>query len=263
MPNLKINRIHKLVKTAQTALKKKTNGGVIYLLPQMLVKIIYLVPLMYIWKTLIESGATADLTLTQLLTYSYLNALLSDILVVDTFINEWDAAGKCLNLFTRPMSVYWQVISRTVGEWVPTLLMFSLPMALLAPFFGIEILPKSLWVIPSLFLCASLGFALEFLFFCITLRLQNVVWLTWVIRTAIVSFFSGSVIPFKILPFGMDRWMAFQPFGSLGGAFLSLYVGAGEPSQIIPLQIIWNIIFWLAALFFFEKSRERMVSFGG
>ena len=166
-------------------------------------------------------------------------------------------------MFTRPIPVFGQVISRTIGDWVPMLLLFSLPMFLIAPVLNIQILPKTLWVIPSLVLCVSLGFAFEFLFYCVTIKLRNVSWLTYVIRSAIVSFFSGTVIPFKILPFGMEKWMDFQPFGSMGGAFLSLYVGSAEPLEIIPTQLFWNIVIWIAATVWFRKSRERMVSFGG
>ena len=255
--------VYKYIKTAHTALRGQTNGGIVYMFPQILLKIIYLVPLMFIWRIVAASGVDAGMSLSQLLSYTYVNALFSHMLIVNTFINDWDSAGKILPLFSRPMSVYGQVISRTAGEWAPTLLMFSLPMAIVAPLLGIQILPKTLWAIPSLILCVSLGFAFEFLFFCVTLRLKNVVWLMWVIRSAIVSFFSGTVIPFKILPFGMDRWMAYQPFGSLGGATLSIYVGTAEPFSIICAQVFWNVVLWGAASLWFNKSRERMASFGG
>ena len=255
--------IYKYFKTAQVALRGKTNGGIVYMFPQIITKVIYLVPLMFIWRIITASGVDAGMTLTQLLSYTYINALFAHIFIVDTFINDWDSAGKCAVLFTRPMQVYGQVISRTVGEWVPALLMFSLPMAFIAPLFGIQIIPQTLWVIPSIILCASLGFAFEFLFLYVTLRLRNVVWLMWVIRSAIVSFFSGTVIPFRILPFGMDKWMVFQPFGSLGGAPLSLYVGTAEPIIIISTQVFWNVVIWGVTIAWFNKSRERMVSFGG
>lgn len=255
--------INKYLKTAETALHTQTNGGIVYMFPQIITKIIYLVPLMFIWRIITASGIDSGMTLNQLLSYTYINALFSDILIVNSFINNWDSAGKCAVLFTRPMSVFGQVISRTAGEWIPTLLLFTLPMALIAPIFGIQIIPQTLWTIPSLILCASLGFAFEFLFFCVILRLKNVVWLMWVIRSAIVSFFSGTVIPFKILPFGMGHWMAYQPFGSLGGATLSLYIGSAEPLQIIPVQIFWNAVVWTITVIWFKKSQERMVSFGG
>jgi ABC-2 type transport system permease protein len=247
----------------QTALQGQTNGGIAYMFPQIILKVIYLVPLMFIWRIITSNGVDAGMTLIQLLSYTYINALLSNILIVGTFINDWDSAGKVIPLFTRPMSVYGQVVSRTAGEWIPALLLFSLPMAIAAPFFGIQIIPKTIWFFPSLILCASLGFAFEFFFFCVTLRVRNVSWLTSVIRGAVVSFFSGTVIPFKILPFGLDKWIAFQPFGSLGGAPLSLFIGTADPDQIIPAQIFWNIIFWTVTAIWFNKSKERMVSFGG
>ena len=231
--------------------------------PQIVLKIVYLVPLMFIWRIVTSGGVDAGMTLTQLLTYTYVNALLTDMLVVKSYMSDWDFDSKSTALFTRPMAVFGQVIARTVGEWAPALLMFSLPMALAAPLLGIEIIPRTPWVMPSLVLCASLGFAFEFFFFCVTLRLRNVTWLTYVIRMAVVSFFSGTVIPFRILPFGMDKWIAYQPFGSLGGAPLSLYVGSAAPAAVISAQLFWNVAVWCVTAVWFKKSRERMVSFGG
>jgi len=255
--------INKYFKTAQTALRGKTNGGIVYMFPQIVSKIIYLVPLMFIWRILTANGVDAGMNLPQLLSYTYVNALLTDMLIVRTYLTDWDSAGAGAVLFTRPVPIFGQVISRTVGEWIPALLMFSLPMALIAPLFGIQIVPQTLWVIPSLLMCASLGFALEFLFFCVTLRLRNVTWLTTVIRNSVVSFFSGTVIPFKILPFGLSKWIVFQPFGSLGGAPLSLFVGTASPAQIIPVQLFWNVVIWGFTVFWFNESKEKMVSFGG
>ncbi|MCL2158121.1 MAG: hypothetical protein FWH48_01805 [Oscillospiraceae bacterium] len=252
--------INKYIKTAKTAMRTQTNGGIVYMFPQIILKVIYLVPLMFIWRQVTASGVDAGMSLAQLLGYTYINALLSDILVVKTHLTDWLFEGM---LFTRPMPIFGQVIAHTVGEWIPALLLFSLPMAVLAPLFGINIMPSTPWAFLSLVLCASLGFALEFLFFCVLVRLKNVSWLAHVIRGAIVSFFSGTVIPFKILPFGLDKWIAYQPFGSLGGAPLSLYIGTAEPLQIILTQIFWNIVIWAIALIWFDKSRERMVSFGG
>lgn len=63
-----------------------------------------------------------------------------------------------------------------------------------------------------------------------------------------VSFFSGTVISFKILPFGLDRWIHYQSFGSMGGAFLSLYVGSAQASEVISVQLFWNIVILLSVM---------------
>lgn len=80
---------------------------------------------------------------------------------------------------------------------------------------------------------------------------------------AITSLFSGTVIPFKILPFDLTAFFELQPFGSLGGAPLSLFVGSDDPMRIILIQVFWNIVLWPVAIIWFKKSQERMVSFGG
>lgn len=255
--------IGKYIVTARMSLRSRTNGGVLYLLPDIFMKVIYLVPVMFIWKSLSESGCRIEMSVSQLLSYTYVNALLADLTIVSTCLSSWNYDTQSMEMFTRPIPVFGQVISKTVGEWIPMLLLFSLPMFLAAPLLGIRVLPRTLLAFPSLLLSVSLGFAFEFLFYCVTVRLRNVSWLTYVIRSAVVSFFSGTVIPFQILPFGMDRWMTWQPFGSLGGAFLSIYVGSREAREILPAQIFWNIVIWIAVVFWFQRSRERMVSFGG
>lgn len=249
--------------TARMSLRSKTNGGLVYLIPEIFMRLVCLVPLMFIWRSLAESGAEVEMSVSQLLSYTYMNVLAADLMIVNTCLSAWNFDTKSLEMFTRPMSVFGHVIARTVGGWVPMLLLFTLPMLLLAPVLGIQVRPKTLWAVPSLFLSVSLGFAFEFLFYCMMVRLRNVSWPVYVIRSAVVAFFSGTVIPFKILPFGMDQWIRYQPFGSLGGAFLTLYVGSADAAFVLPVQVFWNIVIWFAAVFWFRRSRERMVSFGG
>jgi ABC-2 type transport system permease protein len=88
-------------------------------------------------------------------------------------------------------------------------------------------------------------------------------WLISRIRVAIVSILSGTVIPISLMPFGIAEVLRYQPFASLGGAPLSLFVGAADPGETLLLQILWNLIFWPFALLVFRRSQEGMVSYGG
>ncbi len=255
--------IHKYFKTAQTSLRGQTNGGIAYLFPGIFLNLMYLLPLMFLWKVIAGNGADTGMSLSQLLTYTYLSTLLSEMLVVRTMVSAWNYEGQMLSFFARPLPVFGQIISQTVGGWIPMLLLFSLPMLVAAPLVGTNIIPATLWFFPSLFLCVSLGFAIDFIFACVTIRMRGMAWLSYSIRMAIVSLFSGTVIPFKILPFGLTTVFEYQPFGSLGGAPLSLFVGTAEPIQIILTQIAWNIVLWPVAIMWFTKSKERQVSYGG
>lgn len=249
--------------TAKLSAIEKTNGGIIYLLPDILIKAFTLIPLVYLWRVVMSSGAEVGMTMSQMMSYTYASALLSEMLVVKTAATGWLSEGTLLKLYGRPLSVLGQLSALTVGRWVPMLLLFSLPMALISPFFGVQLIPESVWFFPSLLLCISLGFAVDCFFACLSIKLRNMSWLIDRIRMAIVALFSGTVIPIRLLPFGLDQWMRFQPFAALGGSPLSIFVGAADVRSTIFMQLVWNVVLWPLALLAFKKSQEGMVSYGG
>lgn len=259
---MKIN-ITKYIKTVQMSAQSTTNGGILYLLPNYLMKVFYVVPMLLLWKTLMESGVETGMTLSQMLTYTYLGAIFSDLLVVITPASGWLYEGLFVSLYQRPLRIFSHLASQTVGKWIPNLLFFTLPMIIAAPLFSVSLRTGSLWFFPSLILCISLGFAVDFLFACMTIRMMNASWLVYVIRMAIVSFLSGSVIPFKILPWGLEQVFQYLPFGSLAAAPLAIYTGLSEPIPLLVTQIFWNIVLWPVAFIVFDKSQEGMMSFGG
>ena len=255
--------IYKYIKTAWISAKKDLNSGVIYLMPNYILKIVYLLPLVLLWKALMAGGAKVDTTLDQLLTYTYMSTLLGGLLVIRTPLGSWLYEGLVVSLYQRPMSIYGHIIAQTLGENLPVLVLFSLPMALISPFVGISIVPASWWFLLSLALCIALGFALDFLFACLMIRMMNATWIVYSIRSAVVLLFSGAVIPFDTLPWGVGKVLVYQPFASLAGAPLSIYSGISTPISIIPLQIFWTVLMWVSAVAAFKRSQERLVCNGG
>ncbi len=253
----------KYMKSAQMSCLEKTNGGILYLMPDILIKIFTLIPQIFLWRVVMSSGVQVGMSLQQMLTYTYVSTLLTYMLVVQTAASGWLSEGILMKLYGRPMSVLGQLMSQTAGGWLPGFLLFTLPMAILSPLFGVRLLPASLWFLPSLLLCVSLGFAIDILFACLSIKLRNVSWLVSRIRMAIVSLLSGTVIPISLLPFGIGDVLRYQPFACLGGATLSIWAGIADPFSTLGLQITWNVILWPAVLFIFKKSQEGMVSYGG
>lgn len=253
----------KYFKTAQMSAQSSTNGGIVYLFLGYLLKIVYLIPLLLLWRTLIHDGVDAGMSLPQMLTYTYLGAILSEILVVRSPASSWLYEGLFVSLYQRPINILSHLICQTVGGWIPQLLFFTLPMIAFAPLFGVSLSSCSPWFLPSLIVCVSLGFAVDFLFACLTIRMKNASWLVYTIRTAIVSLLSGSVIPFSALPWGIGAVLQYTPLGSLAGAPLSIYTGLAEPIPVLVAQLFWNAVLWPIAILVFEKTQEGMVSYGG
>ncbi len=259
---MKMNII-KYIKTAKMSSQSATNGGILYLIPNYLLRMFYIVPMLLLWKTLMNSGVETGMTLTQMLTYTFLGSVFSDILIVNTPASGWLYEGLFVSLYQRPMRIFSHLVAQTMGNWIPNLLLFTLPMVTASPLFGVSLRTESLWFIPSLIFCISLGFAVDFIFACLTIRMRNASWLVYVIRTAVVSFLSGSVIPFKILPWGLEKVFQYLPFGSLAAAPLAIYTGLSDPIPLLVIQILWNVALWPIAFIVFGKSQERMMSFGG
>ena len=253
----------KYIKTASMSAQNKMLGGIYYLLPDAVLRAVCLVPLLMLWRTLMGSGVRTGMELSQMLTYTYVSALLCDILVIESPLTNWYYDGAMISIFQRPMSIFGHVAAQTLGKAVPGLLLFSVPMALLSPLFGVSLLPATPWVFVSILLCVSLGFAVEFLFACLTIRMVNGTWLVYVLRRAIMSLFAGNVIPFAVMPWGIGGVLSLLPLGSLAGAPLALYAGLDSSAPVLIRQVLWNLLLWPAAILLFRKSQERMVSYGG
>ena len=93
--------------------------------------------------------------------------------------------------------------------------------------------------------------------------MKNAAWLAYTLRNAITLLLSGAVIPFDLLPWNMGAVFKLLPFGSMAGAPLAVFTGMTGFSDVIFLQIFWNLLLWPAAIMAFKMSRERMVSYGG
>ncbi len=252
-----------VLSTMAMSAKGKMQGGLPALLGGYLLKLVYLAPLLLMWRSLFAQNVKVDMTLAQMLAYTCLSAILSEQLNVRSPAASWLYEGIIIDLFKRPMGLFLQLMVMTVGEWLPQLMLFSLPVALLAPLLGVSLIPATPWFFLSLLLAMSLGFAVDFLFACLIIRMQNASWLIYTIRGAVTALLSGALIPFALLPWGLGDVMRTLPFGSLAGAPLGLFVGVESPAAILPAQMIWNLVLWPLAAFAFRRSRERMISHGG
>ena len=250
--------------TVKMSASAKLNGGVFALFAGYMLRIVYLLPLVFLWRSLAQGGADlGGFSLGQLLTYTCVSSILSSQLNVHSGAMTWYYNGQILDLYRRPKTIFGQLIVTTIGGWLPELELFSLPMALIVPLFGVNMIPATFWFFPCLALSISLGFAVDFLFVCFIIRMKNANWMAYVLRRALTLLLAGSVIPFDLLPWNMGRVFRLLPFGSLAAAPLALFTGMADYAEIIPLQIIWNIVLWPLAILAFARSREWMVSYGG
>ena len=252
------------IATIKMSASGKLNGGIPALSAGYLLRIIYLLPMVFLWRSLAGGGAElGGFSLGQILSYTCLSTILRSQLNIQSELISWHYEGQILDLYRRPQTIFGQLITTTIGVWLPELLLFSLPLALIVPFFEVNMIPSSAWFFPCLLLSISLGFAVDFLFSCFIIRMKNASWLAYVLRNAVTLLLSGAVIPFDLLPWNMGAVFRLLPFGSLAAAPLAVFVGMAEAGSVLPVQVFWNITLWPLAALAFGKSREKMVSYGG
>lgn len=250
--------------TMKLCLKEQTYFGFVYLVGQYIMQAAVLGALLMIWRSLFMQGvSTEGMTLNQLYVYTILSTALSPMLNVHTPASGWLHDGTMLGLYQRPAGVFMQLAAHTIGGWAMRLLCLSVPVVAIALLCGVDLRPASPWFLVSLPLAVLQGFAVDYLFACLLIRMHNLEWCVHCLREALTALFTGSLIPFAALPWGIGNWLQLSPFGTLAGAPLAIYTGLGNPAALLPAQLIWNAVLWPLAVYCFAASRERMVSYGG
>ena len=250
--------------TAKMKIKETSTFGAVNLIGEYVIRAAGSLAMLLIWKTLAQSGGDLNgMTLQQLITYTLLTAILHPLLDVRTPVSSWLHEGVLQSLYQRPMGVLSQLTAMTLGSWVMQLLCLSLPLMLLMPVLGGSLLPQSPWFFPSIVLAVIQGFCVDFLFGCLIVRVANMSWQIECLRSALTGLLTGAVIPFALLPWGVGKYLALSPLGTLAGASLSLFVGTGDAALLIPAQLLWTAILLPLSVYCFHRSTERMMSYGG
>ena len=250
--------------TMKLCLKEQSYFGFVYLLGQYILQVCALGALLMIWRSLFLQGADLDgMTLNQFYAYTILSTALAPMLNVRTPASGWLHDGTILGMYQRPAGIFMQLAAHTIGGWGMRLLCLSVPVMLIALLCGVDLRPASPWFLVSLPRAVLQGFAVDYLFACLLIRLRNLEWCVHCLREALSALLTGTIIPFAALPWGIGGFLQLSPFGTLAGAPLAICTGLGDPLALLPAQIIWNIVLWPLAMYCFAASRERMVSYGG
>lgn len=250
--------------TARLCIRSKNDFGLLWTLGEYMMKLITLFAQWMVWCAILPEGANVDgLTRSSMLAYITVSSALTPLLDVRTPASSWLHDGTMLGLFQRPSSVYVQLMAHTVGGWLLPLSCYALPLLVFSGLLGHPPVPATPWFFLSLILCVLQGFAVDFLFACLLIRMNNLEWQMFSMRNALTALLTGGLIPFAALPWGIGSWLELSPLGTLAGAPLALLTGIGEPARLLTAQVFWNLTLWPLAMWAFGASRERMVSYGG
>lgn len=91
-------------------------------------------------------------------------------------------------------------------------------------------------------------------------------WGSNMLKSCIVSFLSGSIIPLAFLPDGLKNVLQLLPFASLNYTPVMFYMGKYSPLQILfylSLQIFWCITLWALTKLIWKIVAKHLCVQGG
>jgi ABC-2 type transport system permease protein len=224
--------------------------------------------LVALWRTILaDRTATGPLSLNAVLTYTLIAEVFAEQLNVRTTFNDALWEGTLVVRFLRPMGLVRQLSAEMCGRWLLDLLLFSVPLLLLAPVIGVDPRPASptagILFVVSLTLAVLVGLAMEVLFGALIVALEQPVWLIEYVRAAIATLLSGSLLPLAYYPWGLGDVFAWLPFAAMAWAPLAIYTGAGNPLALLATQLLWLLILWPLGNGLWTSHREKLASYGG
>lgn len=238
-----------------------------------------LIMIMVLDAFFMNEAGTAPISRVQSITYIWLGQAFLSLLPwsYDRSIQAMLYDGRIAYDFIRPCSVYWLWFARTLGWRTAAVTLRSVPLVLFAVF-GMRLLGMpELAIAPpanavqflaftlSMFSAAVLGTA-------ITMMINvSMVWTvsgvgTVALVSAVVTLFSGMVIPLPLFPEWTQTLITLLPFRGLVDAPFRLY-SAHIPAKYLTYtllhQWIWIAVFLLWGKAFLRKGAKALVVQGG
>lgn len=224
-----------------------------------------------IWTVLFSSGtALAGFDLPRMRAY-LLVGFLSGVLVSQSA--DWRMAGRiqdgmiALDL-TKPVDYQRARFAEVLGGvWTDVLaglivcagvVLLTGPVPLPGPA-GLALFAASMLVV------VPLRFLLVYLSALACFYTQNYLGVLWA-RTAIVSVFSGALVPLTFYPQWLQSSAAVLPFASLASTPGLIFLGQVEgvaAARLIGLQLVWAVVLWFGARLIWRRAVQRITIHGG
>lgn len=211
--------------------------------------------------------AVAGLTPEEMLTYVIVGWVGTTAVMtrVHEDVGERFRSGAIVTDLLRPMSFQAGLYAKDLGRACGALLVHSLPLFVVCQALFPLAWPSrtstwGLWI-GSVALAHLVNFSLSFLLGLAAIRVHHVTGLGY-LKAALVSVFSGAMIPLALYTGALRTFVLALPFQAIAHAPASVFLGHGESAAFV-VQLAWGVALWgLGALGWWWASRELAVQGG-
>ncbi len=234
--------------------------------------LIYISVNYFIWKAIFEnSPQIGTYTFPQMMSYITIGWISRSFYYnrMETEIAQRVVKGDLALDLLKPVNFQWMQYSRTLGEAIFRLFLFTLPTYLVALIFYPVPLPHHLstfiFFMAATFNAFMIFTTLNYLIGMFAIPLQNIEGLSYA-KSNLMLFFSGLLIPFDFLPGVFKNIMMILPFGGISYIPLQIYLEKLSTSEILinlSHQIIWVIVLHYLGQMAFRYFTRKLIIQGG
>lgn len=226
----------------------------------------------FLWQFVFRRQETLDgFTAVQMTTYVILSKLLASQFNngINWELTDWIKEGTISMELLRPVSLFFNLFGKRVGEFLYFVLFKAIPVALLCfpllggsgpengVYFGMFVLSVCLSVGIMFFLEMIVGLAAFYVLSA---------WGLGLAKGALFSVLSGGVVPFFLFPDAVAGVLEFLPFAGMVSVPVNIYLGKYDILagwQYIGLQAVWIVLMWGLTYAFYRRAIRQVVIQGG
>ena len=226
----------------------------------------------FLWQYVFRQQETLrGFTMAQMTTYVVLSRMLSSQFSggINVELSKWIYKGNIGIELLRPVSLFFALFAKRVGEFVFFLLFKGIPISLVGLTVMGGTVPAGAGNLLLFFLsiCISVGmmFFIEFMVGICAFYTYGYHGLMFT-KSALLSILSGGVVPLFLFSENLRRILNYMPFAGMVSVPVNLYLGKykfSEAIRFVGLQVIWVIVLWLAARMVYSHVIKRVVVQGG
>lgn len=226
----------------------------------------------FLWKVVFANqNELAGFTMAEMTTYVILSRILSAQFAggINMEFAQWIYEGSIGTELLRPVSLFYTLFAKRIGEFCYFVLFTGVPILLIAFLLLGGVGPAGITEFLLFLLSVCLGlvimFYLEFMtglcsFYTLTMYGVSFT------KSAVLTILSGGVVPLFLFPAGMARVFELLPFAGMVSVPLNIFLGkysAAESVQYLGLQAFWCVVMGMLAHAMFAKVIKKVIVQGG
>ncbi len=223
-----------------------------------------------LWTALIATGASTDITLTDMVTFILINTFVMAFgsANVATELEPTIRDGSVVYNFIRPVSFKYYTFSEIIGKNLYSVLTSALLVIVIGFWVYNPPLPdfmNAMYFVVSLLIGYGIILEFTYIFGLLAFFTQRAWYINWYLR-ALLTLFGGTVIPLWFYPQAMNTVSYFLPFRYVSFEPINFFLGKVPQDNalvLIAVAFVWLIILNVISACIFKIVQSKLTVNGG